>query len=198
MLPLRPRHEVRASSVEWAVIPVMTSPPTAADTVVARPALSVACSRKAGVTERLASYERSRRCPIMHIRPLQSPLPPRNARVVRTTCASRVGRRRRHSCSAAQDQVAVSMSNHRIKLYRPRESGLEYERDLQGHSNTISDLQYALPDAPHALHSCAADGTVLGWDTRVGKQVCSPALLWKTPATLPQQTLAPAEAGAVR
>ena len=79
--------------------------------------------------------------------------------------------------SAAQDQVAVSLSNHVIKLYRPRESGLEYERDLQGHSNTIGDLQYALPDAPHALHSCAADGTVLGWDTRVGKQVRRPASL---------------------
>ena len=69
------------------------------------------------------------------------------------------------------------MSNHVIKLYRPRESGLEYERDLQGHSNTIGDLQFALPDAPHALHSCAADGTVLGWDTRVGKQVRRPASL---------------------
>jgi hypothetical protein len=67
--------------------------------------------------------------------------------------------------------VAVSLSNHTVKLYRPRESCLEYERDLAGHSSTISDVQYALPDAPHALHTSSADGTVLGWDTRSGKQV---------------------------
>ena len=35
----------------------------------------------------------------------------------------------------------------------------------------LQELRFCLPDAPHLLHSCAADGTVRGWDARVGQQV---------------------------
>ncbi len=43
--------------------------------------------------------------------------------------------------------------------------------DLVGHEGMLRELKFDLPDAPHLLHSCGADGTVCGWDTRSGQQV---------------------------
>lgn len=51
------------------------------------------------------------------------------------------------------------------------EGGLTFAGDLVGHEGMVRELSFALPDQPHLLHSCAADGTVRGWDARVGQQV---------------------------
>ena len=51
------------------------------------------------------------------------------------------------------------------------EGGLSFVGDLVGHEGMLRELHFGLPDAPHLLHSCGADGTVRGWDTRSGQQV---------------------------
>ena len=50
------------------------------------------------------------------------------------------------------------------------EGGLSFVGDLVGHEGMLRELHFDLPDAPHLLHSCGADGTVRGWDTRSGQQ----------------------------
>jgi WD40 repeat protein len=42
---------------------------------------------------------------------------------------------------------------------------------MVGHEGSIRELHFCLPDQPQLLHSCAADGSVRGWDTRSGQQV---------------------------
>lgn len=51
------------------------------------------------------------------------------------------------------------------------EGGLQFVGDLVGHEGMLRELEFGLSDQPHQLHSCAADGTVRGWDTRSGQQV---------------------------
>jgi WD repeat-containing protein 89 len=51
-----------------------------------------------------------------------------------------------------------------------REAGFQFSGDLLGHSGVVAESHFALPDEPHVLHSCAADGTVRGWDVRSGQQ----------------------------
>lgn len=65
----------------------------------------------------------------------------------------------------------ASVSNNRIKLYNLQAAQLTHLGDLVGHTDTITDVSFALPEAPHALHSCSRDGTVRGWDVRSGQQV---------------------------
>jgi WD40 repeat protein len=56
--------------------------------------------------------------------------------------------------------------------FNPRsEGGLQFVGDLVGHEGSIRELHFCLPDQPQLLHSCAADGSVRGWDTRSGQQV---------------------------
>jgi len=67
--------------------------------------------------------------------------------------------------------LAVSLSNNTIKLYTARGSdGIAYVGELSGHTDTISEVSFAGVEAPHALYSSSADGTVRGWDSRTGQQ----------------------------
>ena len=75
------------------------------------------------------------------------------------------------AASADSSSLAASLSNNTIKLYKARGSGgLSYVGELSGHTDTISQLSYAGAEAPHALYSSSADGTVSGWDCRTGQQ----------------------------
>lgn len=51
------------------------------------------------------------------------------------------------------------------------EGGLAFVGDLLGHEGMLRQLRFCLPEQPTLLHSCAADGSVRGWDTRSGQQV---------------------------
>lgn len=51
------------------------------------------------------------------------------------------------------------------------EGGLQFVGDLMGHEGMLREVHFCLPDQPALLHSCAADGTVRGWDARSGQQV---------------------------
>lgn len=63
--------------------------------------------------------------------------------------------------------VAASLSNNAIKLYSSAQAQLVHAGDIPGaHQDTISDIQFALPDVPHALYSCSRDGHVKAWDLR--------------------------------
>lgn len=67
--------------------------------------------------------------------------------------------------------VAAALSNNAIKLYTCAPSGLGHAGDIPAaHQNTISDIQFALPDLPHALYSCSRDGHVKAWDLRSRQQ----------------------------
>lgn len=54
---------------------------------------------------------------------------------------------------------------------RRSDGGLSFVGDLVGHEGMLRELHFDLPEEPHLLHSCGADGTVRGWDTRSGQQV---------------------------
>lgn len=67
--------------------------------------------------------------------------------------------------------VAASLSNNKIKLYSTREaSGLSFTGSLNGHTDTVTSIAYAMADTPHALYSSSEDGTIRGWDARTGQQ----------------------------
>lgn len=67
--------------------------------------------------------------------------------------------------------VAASLSNNSIKLYSARDAaGLSFVGSLNGHSDIITSVSYAMADTPHALYSSSEDGTVRGWDARTGQQ----------------------------
>jgi len=67
--------------------------------------------------------------------------------------------------------VAASLSNNAIKVYNCGPAGLGHAGDIQNaHQNTISDIQFALPDVAHALYSCSRDGHVKAWDLRSRQQ----------------------------
>lgn len=67
--------------------------------------------------------------------------------------------------------VAASLSNNTIKLYSARDAGgLSYVGSLNGHTDIVTSVSYALADTPHALYSSSEDGSVRGWDTRSGQQ----------------------------
>lgn len=67
--------------------------------------------------------------------------------------------------------VATSLSNNSIKLYSCGPSGLGHAGDFPAaHQATISDIQFALPEVPHALYSCSRDGHVKAWDLRSRQQ----------------------------
>ncbi|KAI3427924.1 hypothetical protein D9Q98_006316 [Chlorella vulgaris] len=70
-----------------------------------------------------------------------------------------------------QGLVAAALSNTRIKLFNFSEGGLHFAGDLTGHEGMVRQLRFSLPDQPQLLHSCGADGTVRGWDSRAGQQV---------------------------
>lgn len=71
----------------------------------------------------------------------------------------------------ANGAVAASTSSNIIKLYSATGADLTHVGDLKGHNGTISDVAFSVPDLPHLVHSCSADGTVKGWDIRSGQQV---------------------------
>ena len=48
---------------------------------------------------------------------------------------------------------------------------LSFAGELKGHKQAISQVTCPLPDAPHALFSSSADGTVRGWDIRSRQEV---------------------------
>ncbi|KAL4444367.1 hypothetical protein ABPG75_012104 [Micractinium tetrahymenae] len=73
--------------------------------------------------------------------------------------------------SPGADLVAAALSNRRIKLFNFGEGGLQFVGDLVGHEGMLQEVHFCLPDQPALLHSCAADGTVRGWDARSGQQV---------------------------
>lgn len=67
--------------------------------------------------------------------------------------------------------VAAALSNNSIKVYTCAPTGLGHTGDLAAaHQATISDIQFALPDVPHALYSCSRDGHVKAWDLRSRQQ----------------------------
>jgi WD40 repeat protein len=67
--------------------------------------------------------------------------------------------------------IASSLSNNSIKLYSCGPAGLGHAGDISAaHQATISDIQFALPDVPHALYSCSRDGHVKAWDLRSRQQ----------------------------
>jgi WD40 repeat protein len=57
------------------------------------------------------------------------------------------------------------------ELEQCSEGGLHFAGDLTGHEGMVRQLRFSLPDQPQLLHSCGADGTVRGWDSRAGQQV---------------------------
>ncbi|KAI9190298.1 hypothetical protein H9P43_001732 [Blastocladiella emersonii ATCC 22665] len=70
--------------------------------------------------------------------------------------------------------VAVSASNHQIKLYDVQ---LNLQGSLTGHTGTISGLSFHPTDS-NLLFSSSHDGSVLCWDLRAP---VSPAQAWKVP-----------------
>jgi WD40 repeat protein len=67
--------------------------------------------------------------------------------------------------------VATSLSNNAIKVYACGPAGLGHAGDIaSAHQGSITDLQFALPEVPHALYSCSRDGQVKAWDLRSRQQ----------------------------
>jgi len=66
-------------------------------------------------------------------------------------------------------RIAAALSNHTLKTYTVRGEALSHAGDVSAHSKTITDVGFPLPDAPHALYSSSADGSVRGWDLRSGQ-----------------------------
>eukprot|EP00897_Mesotaenium_endlicherianum_P005341 jgi/Mesen1/4835/ME000243S04009 len=65
--------------------------------------------------------------------------------------------------------MAASVSTNSVKLYNPHTGA--YMGDCQGHTATISDIEFPDAASPNVLLSCAADGTLRVWDIRNKSQV---------------------------
>jgi WD40 repeat protein len=63
--------------------------------------------------------------------------------------------------------VAASLSNNAIKWYSLANAQLAHGGSFsKAHTNTITDVQFPVAAAPHALYSCSRDGALKGWDLR--------------------------------
>jgi len=68
--------------------------------------------------------------------------------------------------------VAASTSSCLIKLYDAAAgTQLSHVGDLNGHTDTITDVAFAAADNPGLVHTSSKDGTVRGWDMRAGQEV---------------------------
>lgn len=73
--------------------------------------------------------------------------------------------------SPDSSSVATSLSNNAIKVYACGPAGLGHAGDIaSAHQGSITDIQFALPEVPHALYSCSRDGQVKAWDLRSRQQ----------------------------
>ena len=66
-------------------------------------------------------------------------------------------------------RLAATLSNNTIKTYSVHGEGLSHAGDVLAHSKTITDAAFPLADAPHALYSSSADGSVRAWDLRTSQ-----------------------------
>jgi WD40 repeat protein len=67
-------------------------------------------------------------------------------------------------------RLAATLSNHTIKTYSVHGEGLSHAGDVLAHAKTITDAAFPLADAPGALFSASADGSVRAWDLRSGQE----------------------------
>lgn len=98
-------------------------------------------------------------------------------------------------------RLAATLSNNAIKTYSIHGDAITHAGDIQAHTKKVTDAVFPLADAPHALYSCSADGTVRGFDARSAHEVercatlplfaavaaaafafCSPLLLLSAPS----------------
>ncbi|KAI8472326.1 MAG: WD40-repeat-containing domain protein [Monoraphidium minutum] len=67
-------------------------------------------------------------------------------------------------------RLAATLSNNTIKTYSIHGEGLSHAGDVLAHNKTITDASFPLEDAPYALYSSSADGSVRAWDSRSAQQ----------------------------
>lgn len=67
-------------------------------------------------------------------------------------------------------RLAATLSNNAIKTYSVHADSLSHAGDIQAHAKRINDASFPFQDAPQALYSCSADGTVRGFDARNGQE----------------------------
>ncbi|KAL6760401.1 WD40-repeat-containing domain protein [Haematococcus lacustris] len=72
--------------------------------------------------------------------------------------------------NTSHNLIAASTSAGAVKLHSLGPSSVAFLRDIQGHGAAVTDLQWTHPDQPELLHTCSADSTVRGWDTRSCQQ----------------------------
>ncbi len=66
-------------------------------------------------------------------------------------------------------RLAATLSNNAIKTYSVHGEAFSHAGDILAHTKTITDASFPLRDAPQALYSSSADGSVRGWDLRTGQ-----------------------------